>query len=61
MWAFIELLILADVYRAKNETLNILWSMINGRPIFRATMAKIILKAYFSFVDSTIEQRVKKD
>ncbi len=40
MWAFIELLLLAGVHRAKNETLDELWSMINGRPIFRATMTK---------------------
>jgi hypothetical protein len=40
MWAFIGLLILAGVHRAKNESLDELRSMINGRPIFRATMSK---------------------
>ena len=35
MLAFIGLLLLAGVYRAKNETLDEMRSMINGRPIFR--------------------------
>ena len=40
IWAFIGLLILAGVQRSQNENLNELWSMNNGRPIFRATMSK---------------------
>lgn len=40
IWTFIGLLILADVQRSQNEHLDELWSMNNGRPIFRATMSK---------------------
>ena len=42
IWAFIGLLILAGVQRSQNENHNELWSMNNGRPIFRATMSKKI-------------------
>jgi hypothetical protein len=38
IWAFIGLLIFGGVQRAKNENVIELWSMINGHPIFRATM-----------------------
>jgi hypothetical protein len=62
MWAFIGLLLLAGVHRAKNETLDELWSIINGRPIFRATMTKNRFKSLLQFfADLTIQQRERKD
>ena len=65
MWAFIGLLLLAGVHRAKNETLNELWSLINGRPIFRATMTKNRFKALLRFCrfdnTRTREERLKSD
>ena len=65
MWAFIGLLLLAGVHRAKNETLDELWSMINGRPIFRATMSKNRFKALLQFCrfdnTTTRDERLKSD
>ncbi len=65
IWAFIGLLILAGVHRAKNESLNELWSMINGRPIFRATMTKNRFKSLLQFCrfdnTTTREERLKVD
>ncbi|CAF3420181.1 unnamed protein product [Rotaria sp. Silwood2] len=65
MWAFIGLLLLAGVHRAKNETLDELWSMINGRPIFRATMTKNRFKSLLQFCrfdnTTTREERLKVD
>ena len=51
--AFIGLLTLAGVHRSKNEDLNDLWSIVNGRPIFRAPCQKIDSKACFNFADLT--------
>ena len=65
MWAFIGLLILAGVHRAKNETLDELWSMINGRTIFRATMTKNRFRSLLQFCrfdnKATREKRLKVD
>ncbi|CAF1049694.1 unnamed protein product [Rotaria sordida] len=65
MWAFIGLLLLAGVHRAKNETLDELWSMTNGRPIFRATMSKNRFKSLLQFCrfdnTTTREERLKVD
>ena len=41
IWGFIGLLILGGVHRSRHESLSELWSMNNGRPIYRATMSKI--------------------
>ena len=38
--AFIGLLVLAGVYRSKNESINEMWSLADGRAIFPATMTK---------------------
>ena len=40
IWAFVGLLILAGVYRSKNESINEMWSLADGRAIFPATMSK---------------------
>ncbi|CAF3766209.1 unnamed protein product [Rotaria sp. Silwood1] len=53
------------VHRAKNETLDELWSMIDGRPIFRATMAKNrfknLLRLYRFDNIATRDERLKQD
>ena len=49
IWAFIGLLILGGVQRSQNEDLNELWSMNNGRPIFRATMSKNRMNSLLRF------------
>ena len=63
--AFIRLLLLADVHRSKSEPLNDLWSMVNGRPIFRATMSKLRFKTLLQFCrfdnKKTRDQRSKHD
>ncbi|CAF4896057.1 unnamed protein product [Rotaria socialis] len=63
IWAFIGILILAGVHRSKNADLNDLWSTINERPIFRATMAKNRFKSLLRFCRfdniATREQRLK--
>ena len=63
--AFIGLLLLGGVHRSKNESLNDLWSMVNGRPIFRATMAKLRFKTLLQFCrfdnKKTRDQRSKHD
>ncbi|CAM4802175.1 unnamed protein product [Rotaria magnacalcarata] len=65
IWAFIGILILAGVHRSKNEDLDELWSMINGGPIFRATMSKNRFKSLLRFCRfdnvSTRDQRLKED
>ena len=65
IFAFIGLLILAGVHRSKNEDLNDLWSIINGRPIFRATMSKNRFKSFLQFCrfdnKTTRENRLKED
>jgi hypothetical protein len=64
-WAFIGLLILAGVHRGKNETLDKLWSTINGRSIFRATMTKNRFKSLLQFCRfdhaATRDERLKED
>jgi hypothetical protein len=63
--AFIGLLILAGVHRAKNEALNDLWSIANGKPIFRATMSKNRFKSLLQFCQfdnkMTRDKRLKED
>ena len=65
MLAFIGILILADVHRSKNENLDDIWSTINGRPIFQATMTKNRFKSLLRFCrfDNKItrDQRLKED
>lgn len=65
IWAFIGLLILAGVHRSKNENLNELWSMVNGQPIFRATMTETRFKALLRFCRfdnvQTRNERVSED
>ncbi|CAF3896861.1 unnamed protein product [Rotaria sordida] len=65
IWGFIGILILAGVYRSKNEDLYDLWSTINGRPIFQATMTKNRFKSLLHFCrfdNITIrDQRLKED
>ena len=65
MLAFIGILILAGVHRSKNENLDDIWSTINGRPIFRATMTKNRFKSLLRFCrfDNKItrDQRLKED
>ncbi|CAM4849271.1 unnamed protein product [Rotaria magnacalcarata] len=65
IWAFIGLLILAGVHRAKNETLDELWSMIDERLVFRATMAKNRFKILLRFCRfdniATRDERLKQD
>ncbi|CAF1078567.1 unnamed protein product [Rotaria sordida] len=65
IWAFIGILILAGVHRSKNEDLDDLWSTTNGRPIFRATMAKNRFKSLLRFCRfdtlTTRDQRLKED
>nr|XP_033472352.1 piggyBac transposable element-derived protein 4-like [Epinephelus lanceolatus]XP_033472354.1 piggyBac transposable element-derived protein 4-like [Epinephelus lanceolatus] len=40
LWAFIGLLILAGVYRSRDEATQSLWAEDTGRSIFRATMSR---------------------
>ena len=47
--AFIGLLVLGGVYRSCNEHLDELWSINNGRPIFRATMSKNRMNSLLRF------------
>jgi hypothetical protein len=65
IWAFIGLLILAGVHRAKNESVDELWSMVNGRPIFRATMSQNRFKSLLRFCrfddTTTRDERLKED
>lgn len=65
MWAFIGLLLLSGVHRAKNESLDELWSLVHGRPIFRATMSKNRFKSLLQFCrfdnTTTREERLKVD
>jgi hypothetical protein len=65
MWAFIGLLILIGVHRGKNETLDELWSTVNGRSIFRATMTKNRFKSLLQFCrfdnGATRDERLKQD
>ena len=49
IWALIGLLILGGVQRSQNEDLKELWSMNNGRPIFRATMSKNRMSSLLRF------------
>ena len=65
IWAFIGLLILGGVHRSKNENLSELWSMVNGRPIFRATMSKNRMDSLLRFCRFddllTRDERMKED
>ena len=65
MWAFIRLLPLVGVHRVKNETLDELWSMINGQTTFRAIMTnnrfKSLLRVCRFNNTTTREERLKVD
>jgi hypothetical protein len=49
IWAFIGLLMLGGVQRSQNEHLDELWSINNGRPIFRATLSKNRMNSLLRF------------
>ena len=63
--AFIGLLIMAGVCKARNESLDDLWSLNYGHPIFRATMSLNRFKAILRFIRfdnfETRERRKKSD
>ncbi|CAF1376219.1 unnamed protein product, partial [Didymodactylos carnosus] len=65
IWAFIGLLILSGVQRSRHEKLGELWSMYNGRPIYRVTMSECRMNnllRFCRFDDSmSRDERIRTD